>query len=171
VNAEPVTLNSVKVGEMINDLVKQASVLKMQPVKVDPLHGSLKSEFDLRNQAVQIEHLVARDVDNSEIQLHGKVAIPSLQCDLAGQFFWSKPQVQGCLLEGNADASGRMIIPVALKGDLMHPGLSSLSDLISKLGAKALQCESKKLVEKVQKEGGQQLEKEVQKQLQNIFGH
>lgn len=170
ITAEPVTLNSVKVGDMINGLIKQASILKLKPVKVDALRGSVKSDFEVRNRAVKIQNFVARDVDNSEMQLQGTVAIPGLQGDLAGDFFWSKPQVQGCLLEGNSDSAGRMIIPVAVKGDLMHPGLSSLQDLINKLGARALKCEQNKLLEGLKKDGGKRLGDELKKQLQNIFG-
>lgn len=172
VNAQPVTLNSVKVGEMLNNLIRQLPpMVKMSPVKVDPLKGQLKAAFNLAKQVLQIDSLEARDVDNSELRLKGKVSIPALQGDFAGTFLWAKPQVQGCLLEGNSDATGRMLIPVAIKGDLMHPGLDSLSDLISKLGSKALACEQKKLIEKVKKGDTKQLENDIKKGLQGLFGH
>ncbi len=170
VNMSPVTLNTVRVGQMINDLAKQLPMVKMSPAKLDPLKGTLKAVFNMQKQTLQIDSLEAKDVDNSELNLKGKVSVPGMQGDFAGTFFWATPQVQGCLLEGNSDASGRMIIPVAIKGDLMHPGLSSLSDLISKLAGKALNCEQKKLVERVKKEGTKQLEDEVKKKLKGLFG-
>ncbi len=167
---EPVTMSSVKVGQMINDLLQKVPLIKSQPVKVEPLKGSMKMQFDLRAQVVQVENLLARDQDGSELQLKGKVDLVGMQGDLAGGFLWAKPQVKGCLLEGNSDAQGRMLIPVAIKGDLMHPGFSLISDMIGKLGGKALQCEQKKLVERVKVEGTKKLEEEVKKKLQGLFG-
>src|SRR5262249_41126330 len=143
-NLQPVTLNTVKVGQMINDLTKQVPGGGVKPVKVEPFKGAVKVKFDMHSSTVQILALDGHDLNDSELQLKGKVAVPTLQGDLVGDFFWSQPQVKGCLLEGNSDAKGRMIIPVAIKGNLMQPGLSTLSDLITKLGTKTLQCEVKK---------------------------
>lgn len=171
ITLEPVTLNSVRMGQVINDLVKKVPMLKLQPVRVDPLNGSVKSDFDLDRQTVQIENFQARDIDSSELQLKGKVLLTNFQGDMAGTFKWAKPQVQGCLLEGNRDDQGRMVIPVAFKGDLMQPGLATLSDMLVSLGSKALQCEQKKLVEQVKKDGAKQIESEVKKGLESLFGH
>lgn len=167
---QPVTLSTVKVGEMINDVIKKLPMLKMQPVKSEPLHGSLNTDFDMRAETLQIEKLTAVEDDGSELQLKGKVVIPTFQGDFVGDFFWAKPQVQGCLLEGNSDAKGRMAIPVAIKGDLMHPSLSLLSDTVNKLGGRAIECEKKKLVDQLQKDGGKKLEEEGKKLLKGIFG-
>jgi hypothetical protein len=172
---QPVTLNSVKVGQMLNDLMDKIPAaartrLHLQPVKVDPLKGLVKSDFTLRAQVMTIENFLAQDIEGSELHLQGKVTVPALQGDLAGQFVWAKPQLQGCLLEGNSDAQGRMLVPVAIKGDLMHPGFSALSDLVNKLVNGALHCEQKKLVERVKKEGTKKIEQEVKKQLQGLFG-
>ena len=171
ISLEPVTLNSVKIGEMINDVVKKIPMLKLQPVKVEPMKGSINSDFDYKNETLQIEKLTAIDQDQSELQLKGKVVVPTMHGDFVGSFMWAKPQIQGCLLEGNSDAKGRMVIPVAIKGDLMHPGFSTLSDLVGKLGGRALECEKKKLVEKFTRDGGKQLEGELKKHLKGLFGN
>ncbi len=169
--AQPVTLNSVKIGQLINDALGKVPMLKLKPVKVEPLKGQIKTQFDLNSGTLDLASFTAVDADNSEIQMKGKVNIGSMQGDLAGTFFWAKPQVTGCWLEGNADDRGRMVIPLSLKGDLMSPGLSILSDLVGKLGAKALQCEQKKLIDKVKTQGKEQLEKELKKRLKNILGN
>lgn len=169
-NMQPITLNSVRLGQMINDLLKQMPMVKMQPVKMDPLKGSLKSQFDLRYQTLQIENLDARDLDGSELQLKGKVVVTTMQGDFVGNFFWATQQVKGCLIEGNSDAAGRMVIPMAIKGDLMHPGLAAISDMVGKIGAKALSCEQQKLLDRVKKDGTKQIEDEVKKKLKGFFG-
>jgi hypothetical protein len=64
-----------------------------------------------------------------------------------------------------------MVIPLAVKGDLMSPSFSIVSDLVTKIGGKALQCESKNLVEKLKTEGKEKLEKDLKKTLKNIFGN
>ena len=169
--AEPVVLNSVKVGQVVNDLVKQVPMIKMQPMKVEPLKGYVRSKFDLRDQVAQIDGFTAHDNGGSELQLKGKVMLTNMQGDLAGTFLWASPSVKGCLLEGNSDSSGRLAVPVAIKGDLMHPGIGTLSDTISKLGTKALACEQKKLVDQIQKEGTKKLEEEGKKILKGLFGN
>ncbi len=171
ISMEPVTLNSVKVGQIINDLVQKVPMLKIAPVKVEPLQGTVKTRFDLHDQVMQIEAFNAHDRSGSELQLQGKVALTNMQGDLNGSFLWAQPTVKGCLLEGNADAQGRVIIPVVIKGDLMHSGMGMLGDSASQLGGKALECEKKKLVERVQKEGTKKLEEEVKKGLKGLFGN
>lgn len=167
---KPVVLNSVKVGEMINAQLAKVPQLKLKPMKVDPLRGEAKMQFDLNNGVVEIPSFVGLDADNSEIQIKGKVALSSMEGDFAGTFFWNDPPVKGCALEGNADPKGRLIVPVAIKGNLMQPGFSLLSDVIGKLASKTLECESKKLVEKVKAEGKQKLEKELKNTLKNLLG-
>lgn len=170
VTAQPVTLNSVKVGQMINELTAKVPVLKLKPVKVDPLQGKAAAQFDLSGGILNLNNFNATDVDNSEVQMKGKANLTTMQGDFVGTFFWSQPQVKGCLLEGNSDAKGRMVIPLAIKGDLMNPGMNMLGDLLGKLGGKALECEQKKLVQKATDEGKQKLEKELKKTLKNILG-
>ncbi|NJL26197.1 MAG: hypothetical protein HC902_14265 [Calothrix sp. SM1_5_4] len=169
--AEPVTLNSVKVGEMVNSLVGKVPVLKLNPVKLTPLNGSARASYELRGGVFELPSFVARDVDNSEIQLKGKVALPGLDGDLIGTFYWATPQVKGCLLEGNSDSQGRMAIPIAVRGNLMNPQTALVTDLAVKLAGRALECESKKLVDKVRKSGSDAVQKEINKALKGILGN
>jgi len=154
---KPVTLNSVKIGAMLNDLVKQVPMIKMKPVEAKPFKGSVELLFDLQKQMLQVDRLVARDEIGSELQMKGNIKLPQAEGDLAGTFFWAKSEVKGCLLEANSDANGRMIIPLALTGELMHPNLASISGLVTQLGARALACEGKKI--------------DLNKTLKNLFGH
>ncbi|MBX3022724.1 MAG: hypothetical protein KF799_13710 [Bdellovibrionales bacterium] len=169
--AAPLTLNSVKIGEMINDMLKKIPLLRISPVKVDPLRGSMKTQFDMANETMQIAAFEAKDLDGSELQMKGKVLLSSMQVDLAGTFFWVQDQVKGCLAEGNSDAKGRLVVPLALKGDAMKPGFSILSDVAGRLAGRALECEKSKLVDKVKKQGGEAVKKELGKALKGLFGN
>jgi hypothetical protein len=169
--AKPVTLNSVKIGELINGALGKIPGIKVKPVKVEPLHGQMKAQFELNKSILDLSQFNAVDQDGSEIQMKGKVDVESMKGDLAGTFFLMNPPLTGCLLEGNADNKGRMVIPLAVKGDLLSPSFSIVSDLVTKIGGKALQCESKKLVEKLKTEGKEKLEKDLKKTLKNIFGN
>ncbi|MGE3682598.1 MAG: hypothetical protein AB7G93_12805 [Bdellovibrionales bacterium] len=166
----PVTLNFVNIGKMINEIIAKVPAVKISPVKMDPLHGQAKVRFALAEERVELPSVHAQDVSGSELQVGGNVALADMNADLRGEFRWAKPQVKGCLLEGNSDTEGRMVIPIAIKGQLTSPSYSLLSDTASKLAAKALECESKKLVDKVKKEGAEKLGKEVDKALKGIFG-
>jgi hypothetical protein len=165
----PVTFSTVKVGQMINDMLAKVPMIKAKPAKVEPLKGTMNLKYEMKDGVVNVVDLEGTDLDGNEIQMKGKVTLASLQGDLVGTFAWSDPQVKGCFMEGNADAKGRMVIPLGIKGDLMSPGMSLLSDMAQKLGAKALECEKKKLVEKVKDEGKQKLEQEGKKLLKKLF--
>lgn len=166
----PVTFSTVKVGEVINDLIKKIPAAKIKPAKVEPLSGQLSLNYAMAAQVLQIENLKGQDADGSEITLRGKVMTESLRGDLIGEFRWAKPTVQGCLLQGNADASGRMIVPLALKGNLLKPEYAMLTDLAAQIGQKTLECEAKKMIDKAKEDGGKKLEEEIKKKLKGIFG-
>lgn len=168
--AQPVTFNTVKIGALINEQIAKIPALKVKPVKVEPLQGKATVQFILNGGVVEIPKFTGVDLHNSEIQLKGKVVLSSMLGDLAGNFYWQNPPLKGCALEGNADASGRMVVPLAIKGDLMKPGFNILSDVLNKLAAKTIECEGKKLVEKVKADGKKALEKEAKKALKDLFG-
>jgi hypothetical protein len=63
-----------------------------------------------------------------------------------------------------------MVIPLAMKGSLMNPGFSILTDVVGTLAGRALECEKKKLIDRVRAEGTDKLKKEVNKALKGIFG-
>jgi hypothetical protein len=152
-------------------LLKKAPMLKMQPVKVDPLHGEMKTAFDLTNETAQIANFDAKDKDGSELQLKGKILLANMQADMVGTFFWVQSQVKGCMAEGNSDDKGRLVVPLAIKGDLMKPGFSLLSDMAGKLAGRALECEKNKLLDRVKKQGTEDLKKEFNKALKGILGN
>lgn len=166
----PITLSTVKIGEMINGLLAKVPGLKANPVKVEPWHGQIRGQYELSKGTLQIASLSATDVDNSELQMKGTVVLANLEGDLAGSYHWAKPTLTGCALEGNADPAGRMVIPLAMKGSLMNPGFSILTDVVGTLAGRALECEKKKLIDRVRAEGTDKLKKEVNKALKGIFG-
>lgn len=170
VTLEPITLSTVKVGEMLNDMMKKVPQLKLPPAKVDPLKGLVRVDYTLANQTVTMAPMFARDLDTSEIELKGKVAIASMQGDLVGNFMWAESGVKGCFLEGNADAKGRLIVPFAIKGSLMSPQLSTVADTATKLASRALECEKRKFIDKVKADGGESLKKEGEKLIKNLLG-
>lgn len=168
---QPVTLHSVQIGQIINDLIKKVPVIKMSPAKLDPLRGLVQANFDWSAGVMNINSLLARDVDNSEIHLQGKVVIGTMDGDLKGKFLWAKPQVKGCIMEGNADAQGRMEIPLAFKGKLNKPELSAAGDIATKLGENALKCEQKRMVKKLEQKGKEKAKEELNKVLKGILGN
>lgn len=167
---EPMILSTVKIGEMINGLIAKAPMLKLKQVKSEPLRGKMKLQYELANGVLNLPSLVATDVNNSEVQLKGKVVLSNFTGDLVGTFYWAQAEVKGCILEGNADSQGRLAVPLAIQGNLMNPGTSVVGDIVSKLAGKALECEGKKVLEKAKQDGGKALEKELKKTLKNLLG-
>lgn len=148
---EPVVLNTVKVGQSVNDLLKKMPI-PMQQMRSEPLKGRVKVVFDLADSQVNLASADGKDVDGSELRLKGKVGLADFQGDLSGIFAWSNPTIKGCLLEGNSDTAGRMLIPVEIKGDLMSPGSAMVSSMASKIVDKALDCEKRKVLKNLPKE-------------------
>lgn len=167
---QPIVLNTIKIGQILNDLMAKIPGVKLPPAKVTPLKGMVQLDYQLAAQAMTLSPLLAREEDGSELELKGKVIVPTMEGDLVGNFMWAGSGVKGCLLEGNADAKGRLVVPVALKGNLMQPQISMLTDTAGKLAGRALECEKNKLIEKVKKDGGESLRKEGEKLLKGILG-
>lgn len=167
---EPITLNTVKLGQILNDLIAKVPMLKLPPAKVQPMKGMVQVDYNLAAQSMTLQPLFAREEDTSELELKGKVAIATLQGDLLGNLAWAGFGIKGCFLEGNADVKGRLIVPIAIKGNLMQPQLSMVTDTATKLAGRSLECESKKLLEKVKADGGESLKKEGEKLLKGILG-
>ena len=168
--AEPVTLNSVKLGEIINQSIGQIPGVKMDKVKMSPLRGSVNLTFNVAKGVAELPSVVARDVDNSELKLKGRVKLSDLNGDLNGTFAWANSPVGGCMAEGNSDDKHRLLIPIVIRGDLMHPGVGLVGDTLKALGAKALECEGKKLIERAKKDGVEGLKQEAGKVLKGLFG-
>ena len=171
ITLEPITLNTVQVGKMINDMISKVPVLKLPPAKVAPLNGMVKADYTLAGQTVNLNPLIGRDADGSELELKGKVSLPTMHGDLVGNFMWVNPQAKGCVMEGNSDDQGRLIVPIALKGNLMKPEVNMVTDMVNKLVGRALECEKKKIVEQIKKDGGKKLESEAKKVLKGILGN
>jgi hypothetical protein len=140
VNASALQLPSLRFGKMVNQLVKQLPFIKMQPAKEDPFVGTAQLQMEVQNRTLKVESLEMKDDNGSELRATGKVNLATFDGDLLGNYFWANPPIRGCLLTGNADAKGRMVIPAAIRGDLKHPSLESLADIVRRLAGRTLQC-------------------------------
>lgn len=168
--AEPVTLNSVKVGEIINQSLGKLPGVKIDKVKMSPLHGLVNASFAVAKGVAELPSVLARDADQSELKLKGRVRLSDLNGELNGTFAWADSPVRGCMAEGNSDDKHRLLIPVVIKGDLMHPGVSLVGDTLKAIAAKAIECEGKKLIERAKKDGVEGLKNEAGKVLKGLFG-
>jgi len=178
VTAAPFALSTVKIGDMINGLTKKVPLLKLPPVSPAPLNGKMRLQFDMKSETMLVQSFMAEDVGGSLLSLNGSVELNRMHGDLQGQLAWAKPPVRGCWLEGNSDAQGRMLIPVAIKGNLMQPEFGAVMEAITKMGARALKCEqrqalqnqfeqqiNKHLGKKVPPEAGKKLGKKLEELL------
>jgi hypothetical protein len=145
--AMPATLSSVKIGDAINAMLKKVPMIKIPPVKLEPLKGRMRLVYELKNQTFMVQKFTGDDASGSTLELAGTVRLATLEGDLTGQFLWAKAPVKGCFYDSNADADGRLTVPLSVKGSLMQPNLNLVSDALVKIGAKALVCEQKKALD------------------------
>jgi hypothetical protein len=62
-------------------------------------------------------------------------------------------------------------LPLSLSGDLTQPSFSLLTDVVTHLAARTLECEKNKAIDKLKEKGTQQLKSEAEKALKGLFGH
>ncbi|MGE4132901.1 MAG: hypothetical protein AB7F86_14770 [Bdellovibrionales bacterium] len=168
---DPLTLSTVKVGEILGDLVRKIPGAKSPDVKSEPMNGTVDMSVHLERQVVDVQSFVGVDRSGSELRLKGRVGLADLKGDLVGTFHWQNPPVKGCVLEGNSDPQGRLMVPLSLKGDLMKPQFGLVASAVDKMAKKTLECEAKNQVEKLKKDGGKKLEEEGKKLLKGILGN
>ena len=169
--AKPVTLNTVKFGEMINAYIAKIPAVKLNPVKTDPLRGEMNADFDLGAGVLNLPSIRGLDTNGSEIDMKGNLRLEDMHADLVGTLYLVDAQMKGCVFEANADAKGRLVVPLAIKGDMMNPGMSLISDMVGKIAGRALECEKRKLIDKIKSDGKEKLEKKLKDSLKGILGN
>ncbi len=66
--------------------------------------------------------------------------------DLKGDFRWAQAPLNGCFKEGNADGSGRLIVPITLEGPVTKPSWTFATDTIARMVGRTARCEAVKAI-------------------------
>jgi hypothetical protein len=171
VSSDNIWINTIALNQMINDQISKIPGVPKSAVKIDPLQGRLQSSFNLENEKAEPLSIDGYDRGGSELHLSGSANLEKM-VDLTGEFKWANAPLTGCIKEGNSDEKGRVVVPLALKGPVTSPSWSFATDVIGKMGAKALRCEAVKALQKqlpVDLPAG--VGDEIGKKLKDLLGH
>jgi hypothetical protein len=163
VGSENIWINTEQLAKMLNDQIAKIPGVGKEAIKLDALEGMLRSRFQLANQIANPLIIDAYDKTASEIHIHGSASLEKT-VDLVGEFKWANAPISGCIKEGNADEKGRVVVPVALKGPIDSPSWQIATNVILKMGEKALICEATKALQ------SPQVEDAIKKGLNGLFG-
>lgn len=167
VNSDDLVINLKSLSEMINEQVSRIPGVPKNAVQLDSLRGKMSSKFNLANQKVDPFSVDDFDRTGSELHLHGMVSLDKT-VDLSGEFRWANAPFTGCIKEGNSDDKGRVVVPVALRGNVTSPSWNIAGEVLSKMGQKALKCEA---VKAIQKNIPEQIPGDLGKALKGILGN
>jgi hypothetical protein len=172
VEVKPLHLRMKPVSDMINE--KLMKIPKIKPIHRDDINGNAIGDFSLANEVLHLQRFQANDVKGSQLNLSGTVNLKQ-EMNLKGDLRLAQVPFEGCLKEANQDKQGRFEVPLSLKGSVTSPSWSMATDLVTKLGEKALKCEANKFLKGKQNELQDKLKKGLQdglkKGLQDLFGH
>lgn len=171
VGSDNIWIDTVSLNQMINQKISQIPGVPKNAVKLDPLQGRLMASFVLDKEKADPLTIDGYDRSSSELHLKGSADLEQ-NVDLNGEFRWAGAPLSGCLKEGNADDRGRVVVPLSLKGPITSPSWSFATDVIAKMGEKALRCEAAKVLQKqipVNIPGN--LGDEIGKKLKDLLGH
>lgn len=171
VGSENVWINTTSLNQMINDKISQVPGVGKNAVRLDPLQGRLMANFTLEKEKAEPLTIDGFDRSGSELHLRGSANLQQT-VDLTGEFRWASAPFSGCLKEGNSDEKGRVVVPLTLRGPITSPSWSFATDVIAKMGEKALRCEAVKALQKqIPQNIPGNLGDEIGKKLKDLLGH
>jgi hypothetical protein len=171
VGSDNIWINTTSLNEMINEQISKIPGVGKNSVKLDPLQGRLQSSFNLADEKADPLSIDGYDRSGTELHLHGSANLEKT-VDLTGEFKWANAPLTGCIKEGNSDEKGRVVVPLALKGPVTSPSWSFATDVLAKMGEKALRCEAVKALQKqlpINLPNG--VGDEIGKKLKDLLGH
>lgn len=137
--------------------------------------GDMSASFDLALGKVNFSKFNIITPEKNEMRARGWVDLDK-SIDLSADVFLSDPPVKGSVREANSDASGRLVVPIRISGNVFSPQLDITNDTAKVLLEKTAKLEASKLQKKftveAQKQGqklGNDLKNEAEKKLKNLF--
>jgi hypothetical protein len=163
----------------INDRLQKVGLGK-KGVKNKDIVFKADTKFTLSDGSTQIKDLGLLTEDRDELRLRGTVGL-DMSLDLAGTAFVASQRIGGAVAAANSDASGRLAVPLQIRGSVMDPEFLFAEATLKSMLAKAGEAEAKKALakaeDKLKAEAAKQLGKnkdklkdDVKKKLKGLFG-
>lgn len=151
-------------------LLTLPNVATPQGFEKNPLEGSIKSEFMLKNQTISIDNFIAITKRKEEVQLHGTIT-PDLNMNMKANLNLVDLPLKGDFITANKDSHGRLTFPIEIKGNIKNPQWSFVGNTLEAMTQKYLQFERNRIVivaskeiNKKKEEANRAIQSEIHKQ-------
>lgn len=153
--------------DKINERLSQAGIGQGKTVKTKPVPFQLQSRFDLNDGLVQVSRFRLITADRDELKLQGNVKL-NLELELSGSAMVAGHRFRGAVAAANADESGRLVVPLQIRGNVLNPEFSFASTTLKSMAAKTIEKEAESLksrarteLEKAKDKAGDDLKKKI----------
>jgi len=137
--------------------------------KNDVIHAKINTTFVLQNGQMTFKPLDAVTPEKDQLNVSGIMNLDKT-LDLKGNLYLSQPPVGGSFLKANMDSSGRLQIPLMIKGNLLSPQMSFATETIKEMVSKTFEYEKNATIKNVKQKAQGELEKAAKDQLKKLFG-
>lgn len=171
-------LSSLKFQQLAKDkLSKIPGVGNKANVPMDDLLADVSTNYNLQEARLNLINFDMKTPAHDELRAEGWIGLDK-QVDLNGTAYLANAPVSGSVREANSDASGRLILPLKIRGNIMQPEVAFAEETIKQLIANTAKLEGKKLTQKIQQQGSDAIKKKGEETLKNLgnsvkglFGH
>lgn len=162
INGQFTTWNIEKV---INEKLSKVNLLKQGGVKNDPLPFTAQTKFIFHDASLDLKSFRLLTAGQDELQAQGQVDL-DLNANLVGNVYIASARLGGAIAAANRDKTGRLAIPVQVRGSLLEPSFSFADATYKGLLENAAKAEGEKLKDKFKED----LQENLKKKMKNLFG-
>ncbi|MCB0361315.1 MAG: hypothetical protein KDD35_01250, partial [Bdellovibrionales bacterium] len=155
-------LSSLDIDEKINQaLGKLLKGQEKKEINSKGVSASLKSQFSSQEGQIRLAHFLFSTPEKNQITAQGSLDF-NLVGELIGELSLANTSLSGSIYAANADAQGRLVIPLEIKGDLTHPNINIAKASIEKMLAKTIEYEKNKALKEVENKAQQEIKKSIE---------
>lgn len=163
-------LSTLQFDKMIKEKLAKIPGIggRVQNLNTKGVTANILSQFNLANGLLQLSKFNALTPEKNELDLKGTIKMDKT-LNLAGTAFISNPPIQGSVLAANSDNQGRLMVPVKIQGNAFSPDLNIADETIKTMISRTATQEGKKLKSKAEEKLKEELNKQKDKILKDIF--
>lgn len=170
-------LSTLQFDKLANEkLSKIPGVGQSANISTKGATADISAVFSLKDGRLNFSPLQAITPERNEMIARGWVSALDKTCDLQSDIFLANPPVQGSIREANSDATGRLKVPVIIKGSVFSPEVDITGATVKALLENTARYEGEKLKQKfsqkTQKQAedlGKKIKEEAEKKFKNLF--
>ena len=161
-------LSTADLDGLINkELAKVPALGKNNGLKTGGVAAAIDLQFNLKDKSIQIGKFSFLTPERNELQAKGSLGLDK-SIDLEGTAYLANAAVGGSIYTANSDMSGRLVVPIRIKGSLTDPKASFAQETITMMLKKTADLEIKKASAQAEAKARSEAQKELNKVQQRV---